>query len=82
MLKVVLYSLCGSFSAAVGVHLFIDMFQPKSVHFLVVSTLVKGTLLDDNLWLLVNSIVCVMLSAVLYKRIHEIITQHSQSRKK
>jgi hypothetical protein len=38
--KIILYSLRGSFSTAVDAHLFIDIFQSKSVHFLVVSTLV------------------------------------------
>jgi len=41
---------------SIGVHLIIDVFQPKSVHFIIVSTLVRGTMIDDNLWLGLNGI--------------------------
>jgi len=41
---------------SIGLHLIIDVFQPKSVHFIIVSTLVRGTMIDDNIWLGLNGI--------------------------
>lgn len=49
-------ALLGSFSIGVGVHLAIDVFQPKSIVFPLFGSLVDGTLVDDNIWLLGNSL--------------------------
>ena len=49
-------ALLGSFSIGVGIHLAIDVFQPKSVVFPFFGSLVDGTLVDDNIWLLGNSL--------------------------
>ncbi|NLW16158.1 MAG: hypothetical protein GX033_00590 [Firmicutes bacterium] len=46
----------GTAAVGVGVHLLIDTFQPKSVVFPFFGSLVKGTLVDDNIWLLGNSL--------------------------
>lgn len=40
----------------VGVHLMIDVFQPKAVIFPFIGSLVSGTLVDDNIWLIGNSL--------------------------
>ncbi len=41
---------------SIGIHLIIDVFQPKSVHFIIVSTLIRRTLIDDNIWLGLNGV--------------------------
>lgn len=46
----------GTAAMGVGVHLLIDTFQPKSVVFPFFGSLVNGTLVDDNIWLLGNSL--------------------------
>ncbi len=46
----------GCLALGVGVHLAIDVFQPKSVVFPFIGSLAEGTLIDDNLWLLGNSL--------------------------
>lgn len=46
----------GAYALGVGVHLAIDVFQPKAVIFPFFGSLVKGTLIDDNIWLLGNSL--------------------------
>jgi len=43
---------------AVGIHLAIDVVQPKSVVFPFIGSLVDGTLVDDDIWLLGNSLYC------------------------
>lgn len=48
--------LLGSFSMGVGIHLAIDVFQPKSIVFPFFGSLVNGTLVDDNIWLIGNSL--------------------------
>lgn len=77
LLKVILYSLCGSFCIAVGAHLFTDIFQSADIYFPVIGSLVKGISLDDRLWILVNLIVCFILGFILYKRLLRIITHTS-----
>jgi len=42
----------------VGCHLLVDVAQPKSIVFPFFGSLINGTLVDDNLWLLGNSIWC------------------------
>ncbi len=49
-------ALLGSFAVGVGLHLTVDLFQPKSIHFPFFGSLVNGTLVDDNIWLLGNSL--------------------------
>lgn len=49
-------ALLGAGAAGVGLHLLVDVFQPKSVVFPFFGSLVEGTLVDDNLWLLGNSL--------------------------
>lgn len=43
-------------SMGVGLHLMIDVFQPKAVIFPFFGSLVDGTLVDDNIWLMGNSL--------------------------
>lgn len=47
---------CGSF--AVGIHLLSDAVNPKSVVFPFVGSLINGTLIDDNIFLLGNALWC------------------------
>lgn len=49
-------TLVGLGSFAIGVHLLVDVFQPKAVLFPLIGSLVGGTLFDDTLWLLGNAI--------------------------
>ncbi|KAB2851102.1 MAG: hypothetical protein F9K42_05380 [Ignavibacterium sp.] len=49
-------ALLGSFSMGVGIHLTIDLFQPKSIVFPFFGSLINETLVDDNIWLLGNSL--------------------------
>ncbi len=49
-------ALLGSFALGVGIHLAIDVFQPKAVIFPFIGSLVKGTLVDDRVWLMGNSL--------------------------
>ena len=46
----------GAYAVGVGVHLAVDIFQPKAVIFPFFGSLVNGTLIDDNIWLLGNSL--------------------------
>lgn len=46
----------GTVAAGVGIHLLVDVFQPKSIVFPFFGSLVEGTLVDDNIWLLGNSL--------------------------
>lgn len=49
-------TILGTYAVGVGVHLMIDVFQPKSVVFPFFGSLAEGTLVDDNIWLLGNSL--------------------------
>lgn len=49
-------ALLGSLAFGVGVHLAVDVFQPKSIVFPFFGSLIDGTLVDDNIWLLGNSL--------------------------
>jgi hypothetical protein len=44
-------------SISIGIHLIIDVFQPKNVDFIFVRTLIRNTLLDDRIWLGLNGII-------------------------
>lgn len=46
------------FAAGVGIHLLVDVFQPKSIVFPFIGSLIDGTLIDDSIWLLSNSLYC------------------------
>lgn len=46
------------FAAGIGIHLLVDVFQPKSIVFPFIGSLIDGTLIDDNIWLLSNSLYC------------------------
>lgn len=48
----------GGASLAVGIHLLVDVFEPKAIIFPVVGSLFDGTLIDDRIWLLANSLWC------------------------
>lgn len=69
VLSIILYSLCGSFCFAVGIHLFTDLFQSAKIYFPIIGSLLKGTSLDDRLWILVNLILCFIIGSMLYVRI-------------
>ncbi|MBO8161937.1 MAG: hypothetical protein H0Z24_09945 [Thermosipho sp. (in: Bacteria)] len=43
-------------AVGVGIHLMVDVFQPKSIVFPFFGSLIDGTLVDDNAWLLLNSL--------------------------
>ncbi len=58
-------------SITIGLHLLFDVFQNKSVHFIIVSTLIKGTSIDDRLWLLINSILSFYISIKTYRAKNE-----------
>lgn len=53
--KKVAGALLGSYAVGVGIHLAIDALQPKAVIFPFFGSLIDGTLVDDNIWLLANS---------------------------
>ena len=53
----------GSAAFGVGCHLFVDIFQPKSIVFPFLGSLVPGTLVDDDLWLLANGLWCFKMGA-------------------
>jgi len=46
----------GSFALGVAIHLAADVLEPKSVVFPFFGSLVEGTLVDDRIWLLANSL--------------------------
>lgn len=46
----------GTYALGVGIHLAVDVFQPKSIVFPFFGSLIDGTLIDDNIWLLGNSL--------------------------
>ena len=51
---------------AIGCHLTIDALQPKSVIFPGVGSLINGTLIDDNIWLLGNAFYCFKVADDIY----------------
>jgi hypothetical protein len=63
---IILKSFCGAFSTAIGVHLFTDIWQNTAVYFPFIGTLVKGTSIDDRIWIIVNMIVCFVLAFLSY----------------
>ena len=59
-------SFSGCFSVAIGVHLFTDIFQNTAVYFPFIGTLIKGTSLDDRIWIIVNMIICFIFAFISY----------------
>lgn len=51
---------------AVGVHLALDVVQPKSVVFPFIGSPIDGTLIDDNIWLMGNSLYCFYLGNQMF----------------
>jgi hypothetical protein len=64
--RLIAAGLAASFALGVGVHLFTDVFQSKSVVFPFIGTLVRGTSLDDRLWEGANAAVCGVLAWVSF----------------
>jgi len=58
VIKKVAGTALSGFAAGVGIHLLTDVFQPKSIVFPFIGSLIDGTLIDDNIWLLANSLYC------------------------
>jgi hypothetical protein len=77
LIKIILYSICGSFCVAVGLHLFTDVFQKTAIKFPLIGSLVKGTSLDDRLWELGNMLLCLLLAFVLFRQLARIIGRAS-----
>ena len=69
---------------AIGCHLTIDVFQPKSVVFPGIGSLLDGTLVDDNVWLFGNAIYCFKVADHLYalalgedyERVKQFVIEH------
>ncbi|HHW42036.1 MAG TPA: hypothetical protein GXX19_13015 [Syntrophomonadaceae bacterium] len=58
--------LLGASAFGVGVHLMVDVFQPKAVIFPFFGSLLDGTMIDDNIWLLGNSLWAFKIGADLF----------------
>ena len=58
--------MAGSGAYAVGIHLALDVVQPKSVVFPFIGSPVDGTLIDDNIWLMGNSLYCFYLGNQMF----------------
>jgi len=56
----------GAAAIGVGLHLTIDVFQPKSIVFPFFGSLIDGTLVDDGLWLLGNALWCFRIARDLF----------------
>ncbi len=64
-----LYGLSIAFTLGVGVHLFQDCFEKKSIVFPIIRHLLEHTYLDDIIWLVVNTIVAFGLAGVLFAKL-------------
>jgi hypothetical protein len=58
--------MAGSAAFGVGCHLAVDIMQPKSIVFPFIGSLVQGTLVDDDIWLLANSIWCFKMGSDMF----------------
>lgn len=56
----------GGLAFGVGCHLLIDTIQPKAIVFPFFGSLIDGTMLDDDLWLLGNAVWCYKMSHDLF----------------
>lgn len=66
VVRAILGVAAGTLAFGVGCHLVIDTFQPKSVVFPFFGSLLDGTMIDDNLWLLGNAVWCFKMSHDLF----------------
>lgn len=66
VVRAILGVAAGSLAFGVGCHLVIDTFQPKSIVFPFFGSLLDGTMIDDNLWLLGNAVWCFKMSHDLF----------------
>jgi hypothetical protein len=57
-LNVIVTAAAIGFLVGIGVHLFTDVFQTKSVYFPFIGSLIDGTSIDDRLWEGGNSLIC------------------------
>ena len=67
-IEMIVIGFLGSFSFGIGVHLFTDVFQTKAIMFPFIGSLIDGTSVDDRIWLIVNILVCLLISGLLYKK--------------
>lgn len=63
MAKKVVGVALGGAAIGMGVHLLSNTLNPKAVIFPLIGSLVDGTMVDDTLWLLANSIWCFKMGA-------------------
>ena len=61
-----LIALFGSFALTVGIHLIIDIFQKKAIIFPNGKSLLKGTYIDDIIWLILNAALSLFISLKIY----------------
>jgi len=66
VVKKILGVAAGGFAFGVGCHLLVDTLQPKAVVFPFFGSLIDGTMVDDNLWLLCNALWCFKISHDLF----------------
>jgi hypothetical protein len=66
VVRTILGVAAGGLAFGVGCHLLVDTLQPKAVVFPFFGSLVEGTLIDDNLWLLGNAVWCFRISHDLF----------------
>ena len=57
-------------AVGVGIHLLVDVFQPHAINFPFIGSLIDGTMIDDNLWLLGNSLWAFKISRDLFILCH------------
>ena len=72
ILDIIISSFSGSFSIAIGFHLFTDLFQKTAIYFPFIGSLIKGTSIDDRIWTFLNMIICILLSLLIYRRLYKI----------
>jgi len=69
---------CSGMSFTLGIHLLFDTFQKAAVKFPFFGSLVDGTSTDDRLWLGINSLLCLLVTYSLGKRIYTKIANKNQ----
>lgn len=73
-IEMIVIGFLGSFSLGIGIHLFTDLFQTKAIMFPFIGSLVDGTSVDDRIWLIVNILVCLLISGLLYKKVFRLLS--------
>jgi hypothetical protein len=68
---------CSGMSFALGIHLLSDTFQKTAVKFPFIGSLVDGTSIDDRLWLGFNSLLCLLVTYRIGKRVYKEIRKNS-----